>query len=81
MITLNSESLGIPACRFCKHYTPEGRRGGTCEIFEVDVSGNWQPCSISEPIFATNFREPEQHCGVLAKSNEVIQNRNCAEAN
>lgn len=41
------------ACRFCRHYTPEGRRGGQCEQLGVPVRGSWQACSLAHPTFAS----------------------------
>lgn len=77
MSTLNSESLGIPACRFCKHYTPEGRRGGSCSALQVNVDGNWQSCSISESVFESKFFEVTGEFS----SKDMVQDRNCPKAN
>jgi hypothetical protein len=35
-----------PACRFCKHYSPEGRRGGVCQVLNVPVQGQWTACPL-----------------------------------
>jgi hypothetical protein len=34
------------ACRYCHHYVPEGRRGGTCDRLGVSVQGQWSACSL-----------------------------------
>jgi hypothetical protein len=39
------------ACRFCRYYTPEGRRGGQCQHLGVPVRGGWQACSLGVPTF------------------------------
>jgi len=39
------------ACSHCRHYVPEGRRGGNCQLLGVVVQGSWQACSLSIPFF------------------------------
>lgn len=48
MRNLNSE---LTACRHCQHYSPEGRRGGGCQLLNVSVQGNWKPCPFMIPAF------------------------------
>lgn len=45
-----------PACRHCKHYVPEGRRGGNCGQLNVLVQGSWKACSLASPVFAANWQ-------------------------
>jgi hypothetical protein len=40
------------ACRYCRHYAPEGRRGGTCQKLGVQVRGSWTACSLVQPSFS-----------------------------
>ncbi|WP_096549421.1 hypothetical protein [Scytonema sp. HK-05] len=42
----------VSACRYCRYYTPEGQRGGTCRLFNVSVKSGWKACSLSVPSFA-----------------------------
>ena len=35
------------ACRHCRHYTPEGRRGGVCNLLSVPVESQWEACSLA----------------------------------
>ncbi len=44
------------ACRHCRHYVPEGRRGGTCGQLNVLVQGGWKACSLALPVFAPNWQ-------------------------
>ncbi len=37
----------ISACRHCRHYTPEGRRGGICALLSVPVQSQWKACSLA----------------------------------
>lgn len=43
MEPLNSSSS---CCRNCRHYQPEGRRGGYCHQLGVPVQGSWNACSL-----------------------------------
>lgn len=39
------------ACRHCRYFVPEGRRGGSCQLLDAFVQGKWQACSLSIPFF------------------------------
>ena len=34
-------------CRNCRHYQPEGRRGGHCQQLGVPVQSSWTACSLA----------------------------------
>lgn len=53
------KTLNFPtsACRLCRHYQPQGRRGGTCEQLGVPVRANWQACSLAIPPFTTSWEK------------------------
>ena len=38
-------------CRNCRHYQPEGRRGGHCQQLGVPVQGSWNACSLASLAF------------------------------
>jgi hypothetical protein len=38
-------------CRACRYYQPEGRRGGLCELLNVNVEGGWEACALAIPPF------------------------------
>ena len=40
------------ACRYCRYYNPQGRRGGVCQQLGAPVQGNWKACSLAIPPFA-----------------------------
>lgn len=42
----------ISTCRHCRFYSPEGRRGGTCQQLNVTVQGCWKACSLVAHPFA-----------------------------
>ncbi len=56
---VNPTSL-IAACRFCKHYSPEGRRGGECQKLGALVKGDWKPCRLAIPAFSPSWDELQQ---------------------
>lgn len=52
MKTANAASL---ACRHCRFYLPEGRRGGNCERLSAPVQSNWKACTLALPPFAPSW--------------------------
>lgn len=55
------------ACRYCRFYHPEGRRGGTCEQLNVSVQGTWKSCSLAAPAFGDSW-ETVPEIALLEKS-------------
>lgn len=47
------------ACRACRFYRPEGRRGGSCQQLGVPVRGSWKACSLAIPPFAPSWESLE----------------------
>jgi len=43
------------ACKYCRYYKPEGRRGGACQQLGVQVRGNWSACSLAVSPFAPSW--------------------------
>ncbi|MCC3407585.1 MAG: hypothetical protein JGK17_18705 [Microcoleus sp. PH2017_10_PVI_O_A] len=43
------------ACRHCRHYTPEGRRGGICALLSVPVQSQWNACSLAVSPFGPSW--------------------------
>lgn len=48
------------ACKSCRFYTPEGRRGGNCQQLGVPVRGGWTACSLALPPFAPSWESLEE---------------------
>ncbi|NCO75054.1 MAG: hypothetical protein GW856_07425 [Cyanobacteria bacterium] len=44
------------ACRYCKSYQPEGRRGGMCSQLGVLVKAHWASCSFATPAFHSEWQ-------------------------
>lgn len=47
------------ACRYCRHYQPEGRRGGMCHQLGTPVQASWKACSLALPPFAPSWESLE----------------------
>ncbi|MEH1838978.1 MAG: hypothetical protein V7L20_09465 [Nostoc sp.] len=47
------------ACKYCRHYQPEGRRGGTCQQLGAPVQATWKACSLALPPFAPSWETLE----------------------
>ncbi|MGB3510347.1 MAG: hypothetical protein WBA93_14145 [Microcoleaceae cyanobacterium] len=45
----------IVACRHCRYYSPEGRRGGICQKLMTPVESNWKACSLALSPFAATW--------------------------
>lgn len=56
------ESLNSPAttCQHCRHYTPQGRRGGMCQRLSVPVTSSWKSCPLMVPPFAPSWERLEE---------------------
>lgn len=48
------------ACRHCRHYTPEGRRGGVCDLLSVQVQSQWKACSLAVSPFGQSWENIEE---------------------
>ncbi|MFM2060857.1 MAG: hypothetical protein RLZZ507_527 [Cyanobacteriota bacterium] len=47
------------ACKYCRHYQPEGRRGGMCQQLSAPVQAGWKACSLAIPAFAPSWESLE----------------------
>ena len=56
MKTLNDSTS---ACRCCRYFQPQGRRGGVCEQLGVPVRGSWKACSLAMSPFAPSWETLE----------------------
>lgn len=56
------KTLNFPAsaCRYCRHYCVEGRRGGMCQQLGVPVRGSWKACSLALPPFAPSWESIDE---------------------
>lgn len=60
MSTSNCLASACGSCRYCRYFTPEGRRGGHCEQLGVPVQSKWKACMLALPPFAPSWEMLEQ---------------------
>lgn len=58
------------ACRYCRHYKPEGRRGGSCQMLNVPVESGWKACVLGASPFDTTFKKLED---ILHLQNTLLE--------
>ena len=61
MSTSNCLASTCGSCRYCRYFTPEGRRGGHCEQLGVPVESKWKACMLALPPFAPSWETLEQN--------------------
>ncbi|HIK04518.1 MAG TPA: hypothetical protein IGS40_07350 [Trichormus sp. M33_DOE_039] len=64
------------ACRYCRHYRPEGRRGGNCQQLGVPVQASWKACSLALPPFAPSW-ETLEDAWSLPDATPVLNKSDC----
>ncbi|MEO0374829.1 MAG: hypothetical protein AAF329_09440 [Cyanobacteria bacterium P01_A01_bin.17] len=57
---MENQNASALACRHCKHFHHEGRRGGVCQRLDVHVRGGWKPCPLMIPSFAISWDQLEE---------------------
>ena len=65
-----STSSSTSACRVCRYYQPEGRRGGVCQQLSVPVRASWKACSLALPPFAPSWETIE---GIWQKDRLMLE--------
>jgi hypothetical protein len=56
---MNTSNFPTSACRVCRYFQPEGRRGGLCQQLGVPVKASWKACSLALPPFAPSWENME----------------------
>ncbi|MGD1850857.1 MAG: hypothetical protein ACFCBU_09700 [Cyanophyceae cyanobacterium] len=70
---MDSHSTGlISSCRHCRHYTPEGRRGGHCGQLDALVRGDWKACPFAVSAFPTHWNVAESEPTPLERSADSV---------
>jgi hypothetical protein len=52
-------NFSTSACRYCRFYKPEGRRGGSCQQLGVPVQSSWKACAFASPPFEVTLKKLE----------------------
>ncbi|AKG23847.1 hypothetical protein [Calothrix sp. 336/3] len=63
------------ACRYCRYYKPEGRRGGVCQQLGAPVQAKWKACSLALPPFAPSWETLEDVWSLPEVSHSVLSHR------
>ncbi|MEM7759071.1 MAG: hypothetical protein AAFW67_07470 [Cyanobacteria bacterium J06638_38] len=56
---MNQINFSTSACRYCRFYEPQGRRGGDCQMLGVSVQSSWKACALASPPFKTTLTKLE----------------------
>ncbi|MEL7408466.1 MAG: hypothetical protein AAFN00_16180, partial [Cyanobacteria bacterium J06558_2] len=56
---MNQINFSTSACRYCRYYKPQGRRGGECKMLGVAVQSNWKACALASSPFKTTLTKLE----------------------
>ena len=56
---MKKSNFSTSACRHCRFYEPEGRRGGSCQMLGVPVQSGWEACTFASPPFDTTLKKLE----------------------
>lgn len=71
---MSASNCFASACRYCRYFTPEGRRGGHCQQLGVPVQGKWKACCLAIPPFAPSWENAEAVTATVGAAYETIAN-------
>ena len=61
--------ISTSACRYCRFYQSQGRRGGSCQKLGVPVESNWKACTLASSPFKTTVTKLEE----IFQLNSVVE--------
>ncbi len=64
---MKANNYPASACRYCRFYNPEGRRGGVCSQLNVLVKAHWKSCQFACSAFNNDW-ETSPEIAILEKS-------------
>ena len=73
---MKSIQIFTSACRNCRYFTPEGRRGGVCQQLGAPVRGSWKACSLALPPFAPSWETLEDAWSLPDATPVLAENSN-----
>lgn len=56
---MNEMNFSTSACRYCRFYEHQGRRGGSCQMLGVPVQSSWKACTFASPPFDSTLKKLE----------------------
>lgn len=57
---MKTANILTSACRYCRFYNPEGRRGGVCDQLGVPVQASWKACAFAASPFTSTWETIEE---------------------
>lgn len=57
---MKNDNFFTSACRYCRSYQPEGRRGGYCNQLNVPVQPGWKSCALATHPFSAPWEKVEE---------------------
>lgn len=78
---MKTTNLLVSACRYCRYYKSEGRRGGACQLLDVSVHGGWKACALAIPAFAPSWENLEDMMNLPDAMPAVAENSLVCSAN
>ncbi len=60
-------------CKYCRHYSHQGRREGFCQKLSAPVGGNWHACSLAKSPFLPTWETLETLPLLESSSLETVQ--------
>lgn len=63
-------TTNVSACRHCRFYQGEGRRGGQCKQLSAPVQASWVACPLAAPLFAAEWEACQ---GVMALGQHLLE--------
>lgn len=64
---MKKNNSSISTCKNCSCFQSEGRRGGTCGVFNTFADSEWKACPLAIPIFE-EMQEEKRELVLLEKS-------------
>ncbi|NJN72096.1 MAG: hypothetical protein HC799_04410 [Limnothrix sp. RL_2_0] len=64
---MNKNNSSVSTCKNCGCFQSEGRRGGTCGLFNTFADSDWAVCPLAVPIFE-EVQEEKRELFLLEKS-------------
>ncbi len=69
---MKNQNLIPSTCQNCRHYKPQGRRGGLCQMFQAPVQSQWESCCFAAFPFTESWDNFNQE---LNHTSEIIQDQ------
>ncbi len=72
---MHSQNITPSVCQNCRHYQPQGRRGGICQMFQTFVESQWKSCVLAELPFVYYLNRIEEETTQTQESSTLIESK------